>query len=81
MKIAVELIAIERPGITEADKNRVIELADGTPVADAVDALRLGDTSALVTMVNGELVHRDDRAAQRLADGDTLIVCRAIKGG
>jgi sulfur carrier protein len=35
----------------------------------------------LATAVNGELVHREDRAGQRLCDGDRIEVLTPLQGG
>lgn len=35
----------------------------------------------LATAVNGELVHREDRAGHRLSDGDRIEVLTPLQGG
>ena len=35
----------------------------------------------LATAVNGELVHREDRAGHRLCDGDQIEVLTPLQGG
>lgn len=49
-------------------------------LADLLSALEY-EGEWLATAVNGELVHREDRAAHRLAAGDRIEVLSPMQGG
>lgn len=53
---------------------------DATTLADVLALLEY-EGGWLATAVNGDLVHRDDRAAHRLCEGDRIEVLTPLQGG
>ena len=80
MKVTVELIAIELPQFGGA-KSRALDLESQANLLDAMSALRATDDPALLAMVNGEAVPRDQWHATPLAADDTISLFRPFKGG
>ncbi len=64
--------------VTVNDRER--EVADGATIRDLLAELGL-DARAVVVERNGEVVPRVEAADTALADGDRLIVIRAVAGG
>ena len=80
MKVTVELVAIELPQFGGA-KSREIDLAAGATVADALSQLKVDGDPALLAMVNGEAVPRDQWPETPLSANDTISLFRPFKGG
>ena len=80
MKVMVELIAIELPQFGAA-KSREIDLEAGANVADALSGLGVDGDPAMLAMVNGEAVPRDQWTETPLGLGDTISLFRPFKGG
>ena len=80
MRIKVELIAIELPRFGSA-KSRDLDLAAGANVADALSGLGVDADPALLAMVNGEAVPRDQWPDTLLSPDDTISLFRPFKGG
>ena len=80
MKVTVELVAIELPQFGGA-KSRELDLAAGANVADALSGLGVDDDPAILAMINGEAVPRDQWAGTPLGAGDTISLFRPFKGG
>ena len=80
MKVTVELIAIELPQFGSA-KSRSLDLKAGANVADALSGLGVDADPALLAMVNGEAVPRDQWAETALSPDDTISLFRPFKGG
>ena len=80
MKVTVELIAIELPQFGSA-KSRSLDLEAGTNVADALSGLGVAADPALLAMVNGEAVPRDQWPEKPLSTDDTISLFRPFKGG
>ena len=80
MRVTVELIAIELPQFGSA-KRRNLNLEAGTNVADALSGLGVDRDPALLAMVNGEAVPRDQWPETPLAANDTISLFRPFKGG
>lgn len=55
-------------------------LLDARMLADVLTLLDY-EGGWLATAVNGELVHREDRAGHRLSDGDRIEVLTPLQGG
>lgn len=53
---------------------------DAVMLADVLTLLEY-EGGWLATAVNGKLVHREDRAAHRLCDGDRIEVLTPLQGG
>ena len=83
MRITVKLIAVVVPGSTNSTANKevVVDLADGATPNDALAALDLPAEDAFVTLVNDESVPPGVRDRLSLKAGDTLTVFPPIKGG
>ena len=80
MKVRVELIAIELPQFGSA-KSRDLDLAPGASLHDALAPLEVVVDPAMLAMVNGEAVPRDQWAETPLGPGDTISLFRPFKGG
>ena len=80
MRIKVELIAIELPQFGNA-KSRDLDLEAGANVADALSELGVDADPALLAMVNGEAVPRDQWSETPLSPDDTISLFRPFKGG
>ena len=80
MKVTVELIAIELPQFGSA-KSRSLDLEAGINVADALSGLGVDGDPALLAMVNGEAVPRDQWSETALSADDTISLFRPFKGG
>ena len=80
MRVTVELIAIELPQFG-SDKSRDLELEAGTNVADALSGLGVDGDPAILAMVNGEAVPRDQWPETPLSADDTISLFRPFKGG
>ena len=80
MRVKVELIAIELPQFGNA-KSRELDLAAGANVADALSGLGVDADPALLAMVNGEAVPRDQWPETSLSPDDTISLFRPFKGG
>ena len=80
MRVKVELIAIELPQFGSA-KSRELDLAAGANVADALSGLGVDGDPAILAMVNGEAVPRDQWPATPLSADDTISLFRPFKGG
>lgn len=59
---------------------RAIELAGPTPLLQYLSDLGV-DARAVAVEVNGEILQREDYAACRLQDGDTIEIVRMVGGG
>ena len=64
MRVTVELIAIELPQFG-SDKSRDLDLEAGANVADALSGLGVDGDPAILAMVNGEAVPRDQCPRRR----------------
>ncbi len=80
MRVKVELIAIELPQFGSA-KSRDLDLEAGANVADALSGLGVDGDPALLAMVNGEAVPRDQWPEMPLSADDTISLFRPFKGG
>ena len=80
MKVTVELIAIELPQFSSG-KSRSLDLEEGANVADALSGLGVDGDPALLVMVNGEAVPRDQWLETPLSADDTISLFRPFKGG
>ena len=80
MRVKVELIAIELPQFGSA-KSRDLDLEAGANVADALSGLCVDADPALLAMVNGEAVPRDQWPETPLGHDDTISLFRPFKGG
>ena len=80
MKVRVELVAIELPQFG-GNKSRELDLAADANVADALSGLGVDGDPAMLAMVNGEAVPRDQWAETPLGPGDTISLFRPFKGG
>ena len=80
MKVTVELIAIELPQFGGA-RSRDLDLEAEANLLDAMSALRAADDPALLAMVNGEAIPRDQWPATPLSTDDTISLFRPFKGG
>ena len=80
MKVTVELIAIELPQFGGA-KSRDLDLEAEANLLDAMSALGATDDPALLAMVNGEAIPRDQWPATTLSADDTISLFRPFKGG
>ncbi len=56
------------------------QVLDTATLADLLQALEY-EGEWLATAVNGDLVHREDRAELRLADGDRIEILSPMQGG
>ena len=80
MRVKVELIAIELPQFGSA-KSREVDLDTGANVADALSGLGVDADPALLAMLNGEAVPRDQWPETPLSADDTISLFRPFKGG
>ena len=80
MRVKVELIAIELPQFGSA-KSRDLDLEAGANVADALSGLGVDADPALLAMINGEAVPRDQWPDTPLSANDTISLFRPFKGG
>ena len=80
MRVTVELIAIELPQFG-SDKSRDLDLEAGANVADALSGLGVDGDPAILAMVNGEAVPRDQWPETALSPDDTISLFRPFKGG
>ena len=80
MRVKVELIAIELPQFG-SDKSRDLDLEAGANVADALSGLGVDGDPAILAMVNGEAVPRDQWPETPLSANDTISLFRPFKGG
>ena len=80
MRVTVELVAIELPQFSGA-RSRDLDLEAGANVLDALSALKVDGDPAILAMVNGEAVPRDQWPATPLAADDTISLFRPFKGG
>ena len=80
MKVTVELIAIELPEFGSA-KSRDLDLQAGANLADALSGLGVDADPAILAMVNGEAVPRDQWPETPLSPDDTISLFRPFKGG
>ena len=79
MRVKVELI-IELPQFGSA-KSRDLDLEAGANVAEALSGLGVDGDPALLAMVNGEAVPRDQWPETPLNPDDTISLFRPFKGG
>ncbi|MFP6744862.1 MAG: MoaD/ThiS family protein [Alphaproteobacteria bacterium] len=75
MKIMIELIAMGRDGET------AMEVHAGATADSLLDDLGLGLGETLMTMINGQPVTPGERAAHRLAEGDSVKFFPPLEGG
>jgi len=80
MKVTVELIAIELPQFGKS-KTKDLDLTASASLVEALDALNIERSTTLLTMVNGEAIHRDGWSDFRLKESDTISLFRPFKGG
>ena len=80
MKVTVELIAIELPEFGGA-KSRDLDLAAGAHLAGALSGLGVDRDPAILAMLNGEAVPRDQWPETPLSPDDTVSLFRPFKGG
>ena len=80
MKVTVELVAIELPQFGGA-RSRALDLAAGANVADALSGLGVDGDPAILAMVNGEAVPREQWPETPLSADDTISLFRPFKGG
>ena len=80
MKVTVELVAIELPQFGGA-KSREIDLADGATMLDALSTLKVDGDPAMLAMMNGEAVPREQWPETPLGADDTISLFRPFKGG
>lgn len=59
---------------------RSIELERPTPLLEYIRELGV-DPGAIAVEVNGEIIHRQDRADLTLGDGDVVEIVRMVGGG
>ncbi|MDE0380689.1 MAG: MoaD/ThiS family protein [Rhodospirillales bacterium] len=76
----MELIAIELPEFGGA-KSRDLDLAAGANLAGALSGLGVDRDPAILAMLNGEAVPRDQWPETPLSPGDTVSLFRPFKGG
>jgi sulfur carrier protein len=60
--------------------NGEAQVLNTTTLADLLLALEY-EGEWLATAINGDLVHREDRADARLADGDRIEILSPMQGG
>ncbi len=80
MKVRVELVAIELPGFGGA-KSRALDLAADANLQDAMSSLGVDGDPAMLAMLNGEAVPRDQWSETPLSADDTISLFRPFKGG
>ena len=80
MKVTVELVAIELPQFGGA-RSRALDLAAGATMLDALAQLKVDGDPAMLAMMNGEAVPREQWPATPLAADDTISLFRPFKGG
>ena len=80
MKVTVELIAIELPEFGSA-KSQDLDLEAGANLAVALTGLGVDADPAILAMVNGEAVPRDQWPETPLSANDTVSLFRPFKGG
>ncbi len=80
MKVTVELVAIELPQFSGA-RSRALDLAPGATMLDALSALKVDGDPAMLAMMNGEAVPRDQWTETPLSPNDTISLFRPFKGG
>lgn len=60
--------------------NGQAQVVEAATLADLLHALEY-EGEWLATAINGDLVHREDRADARLADGDRIEILSPMQGG
>ena len=80
MRVTVELVAIELPQFG-SDKSRELDLAAGATLLDAMSALKVDRDPAMLAMMNGEAVPREQWPETPLSPDDTISLFRPFKGG
>ena len=80
MRVTVELVAIELPQFGGA-RSRALDLAPGATVLDALSALKVDGDPAMLAMMNGEAVPREQWPETPLSADDTISLFRPFKGG
>ena len=80
MKVTVELIAIELPEFGSA-KSRDLDLEAGANLAETLSGFGVDADPAILAMVNGEAVPRDQWPETPLSANDTVSLFRPFKGG
>jgi sulfur carrier protein ThiS len=83
MKIKVKILSMvgDPPPGFDPFGERDLDVGTGTNVADVVATISLPREESYTTIVNGEAVSVDARAAHTLADGDEITLFPAIQGG
>ena len=80
MKVTVELVAIELPQFGGA-RSRALDLEAEANLLDAMSALKVDGDPAMLAMVNGEAVPREQWPETALSTDDTISLFRPFKGG
>ena len=83
MKIRVKLISLQGPPPPGFDEvgNGALEAAQGATLGDLLERLELPGNETYVTLINGEPVPQNRRAARTVSADDTLTIFPPIKGG
>jgi molybdopterin converting factor small subunit len=84
VKVSVRLFASLRERLPDASRGRAtLELEDGASVADLLARLGIPRVQAQMVLVNGTQAPRGhaERAALRLAPGDTVAIFPPLAGG
>ncbi len=83
MKVTLKLLSMagDPPPGFDAFGECELDMANGANVADVVAKVSLPKEEAYTTIVNGEAVPVDARAARQLTEGDEVTLFPAIQGG
>lgn len=81
--VGFQLVSIDPTEVRGLGSNGIgdIPMKDGASLADAMRTIGLPAEQPFMTLVNGEPVALENRAARALADGDQIVVFPPIEGG
>ncbi len=82
MRVNVRLLSIDPPAFFGGAERAAVEVAAEATVDDLVRNLGLaGSPEAVMTILNDRALPASERAARRLAEGDSLVFFPPIEGG
>ncbi|MBT3661643.1 MAG: MoaD/ThiS family protein [Rhodospirillaceae bacterium] len=83
MKIKVKLLAAGGavPKVFDEFGECELDMPASTSIADLMDKISLPKEESYTSLVSGQAVQAEDRAAHTLGDGDEVVLLPAIQGG
>lgn len=83
IQVGIQVVSIDTSQLRGIGRDGIgdIPLKDEGSLADAMRMVHLAPDEPFMTLVNGEPVGPEDRAAHVMKDGDQIVVFPPIEGG